>query len=269
MSRVARSFLKFPSPTYYHLISHLQDELSFLSPSEKEYLLRLLKKLTSVFSIRLVSYALLGNHFHLLIRAEGEDSLSEAEAVDRALLLYPEGVVRRRSGLYWKSKLSDISYFMKELNQRFSQHYNRLRGRRGHVFYERFKSIVLDTSAVLAVSVYIDLNGVRAGVSKRVGGYRWLSYTARRAGKGRWLIPLEEALGMDFSSYEELLSEVGRLEREGKGKVEEEEVPLAICALQYRGEGLVYGSRIFVEGVLGRLPHRRRRRVEVGGLVLA
>ncbi len=268
MARIARFFLKFPSPTYYHLISHLQDELSYLNPSEKEYILRLLQKLTLIFAVRVVSYAFLGNHFHLLVKVEGKDSLSEAEAVERALLLYSPGVVYSRPGSYWQGKLSDISYFMKELNQRFSQYYNRLRGRRGHVFYDRFKSIVLDSSSALAVSLYIDLNGVRAGLSKKVSDYRWLSYTGRRAGKGEWLYPLEEAVGMDFNSYERLLLEVGRLEREGKGKVEEEEEPVALCAIRYRGEGLVYGSRIFVEGVVSRFAHRRRLKMEVGGLVL-
>ncbi len=268
MARVARHFLKFPSPTYYHLISHLQPELPYLRSSDKEYLLRLIEKLVSVFAVRLVSYAILGNHFHLLIRSEGEDKMSEAEAVERALRLYAPSIVFSRSGSYWKSRLSDISYFMKEVNQRFSQRYNWIYGRRGHVFNERFRSIVVEEAGLLAVSLYIDLNAVRAGLSKSLSGYRWVSYAGRRAGFGGWLMGLEEAFGIGLSGYGELLEEVGRMEKEGKGKVEESERPLLEQVLRYRAEGLVYGGEIFVGKIVGRLPHKRRRKLEVFGLIL-
>ena len=269
MARLARHFLKFPSPAYYHLICHLQDELPYLRPSDKEYLLRLLRKLTSVFALRLISYALLGNHFHLLVLSEGEEGLGEAEAVERALRLYSPGVVFSRSGTYWRRRLSDISHFMKELNQRFSQRYNLLHRRRGHVFYDRFKSILVDGEAALAVSLYIELNAVRAGLTKSVSGYRWVSYAERRASSGDWLMSLEDTFGIGLGGYGKLLEEVGRIEREGKGRVEEDQRGIVAQVLTYRCEGLVYGSVLFVEEILRRLPRRRRRRAEAGGFVLA
>ncbi len=137
------------------------------------------------------------------------------------------------------------------------------------MFYDRFKSIVVGDEGVLAVSVYIELNAVRAGLSKSLSGYRWVSYAERRAGEGGWLMGLEEVFGMGLRAYGELLQEVGKQEREGKGRVEEEEEGIVLQVLRYRGEGLVYGSVEFVEGILSRLPFRRRRRQRMGGLVLA
>ncbi len=270
MARLARHFLKFSSPTYYHLISHLHLELPYLKPFEKEHLLGLLRRLSSVFAVEVLAYAILGNHFHLLVRWHGESDLTEAEAIERALSIYPPHVVFPRPGSYWRSKLSDLSQFMKELNQRFSQFYNRLHSRRGHVFYDRFRSIVVEEGeGVLAVSLYIDLNGVRAGLAKSVSGYRWVSYAARRAGAGEWLMSLRDVFGLEVKDYGKVLEGVGRLEREGKGKVEETENALFVQVFRYRAEGFIFGSLEFVEKVASGFPFRRRRRVEAGGLVLA
>ena len=79
----------------------------------------------------------------------------------------------------------------------------------------------------------------------------------------------EEAFAMGLSDYGKLLEEAGSLEREGKGKVEEAQVGVLKQALQYRAEGIVYGSEVFVEKLLSRLPQRRRRRLAVGGFLLA
>ncbi len=269
MPRVARLYLKSPS-SYYHIICRLQPELPYLTPSEKEYLLGLLRRLSSVFAIEVISYAFLGTHFHLLLKTLSPSELSEAEALSRALLLFRPSTVFSHPASFWRSKLTDLSEFMKELNQRFSQSYNLWHSRKGHVFRNRFRSIRLeDGKAVLVVSLYIDLNAVRAGLAKSISGYRWVSYAARRAGGGDWLLSLKDAFGLNLRSYGEVLDAVGRVEREGKGKVEENEENLLVQVVRYRAEGLFYGSEAFIGKALKKLPFRRRRKMKAGGLVLA
>ncbi|GEM_PF-2482133 len=274
MARIARQLLKTPSVSYFHLISHIQDELPFFRPSEKEYLLRLLRKLSEVFTVKVISYAIMGNHFHLFVKAPGEDYLSEEEseeeAVKRSLSLFRPFTVFSHSASYWKEKLSDISQFMKELNQRFSQHYNRGKGRKGHVFRDRFRSIrVEDGRAALVVSLYIELNPVRAGISKSVDSYRWTGYAARRAGDENWLLSLEDELGLDLKGFGELIEGLGKMGVEGKGKLSKEQRALVAYILMYRAEGIVYGTMSFVRKVLEHFPFRRRIKKKARELVLA
>jgi hypothetical protein len=62
--------------------------------------------------------------------------------------------------------------------------------RSGHLFQGRFKSIVVQNDAyLLQLSCYIHRNPLRAGVVKRLAGYRWSSYRAYAYGKQtpQWL----------------------------------------------------------------------------------
>jgi len=267
--RIPRIYIKHTATAYYHIFTHLQPEAPWLTPQEKHYLLQLLRRLSAVFFIRTISYAILDNHFHLLVKVLPQQAVSEADALRAALLLYPPTTVYSRPGAYWRARLRDISFFLKELKQRLSQRYNRLRGRRGGVWEGRFKAVVVeDGRAAAAASVYVDLNPVRAGLARRVDGYYFSSYAARTAGGGGWLLPLEE-IGLSEGRYGFLLEQVGKVEKEGFGRVEEGERALLVHLLSYRAEGLVYGSEEFVRRVIRGFPLRRRVKAKVGGFALA
>ena len=271
MSRIARIYIKTNSLSYYHLISHLQDELPMLKPSEKEKLLSLLQKLSLSFFVKILAYAIMGNHFHLLVKLQPPpDNLPDEEILRKALLLFRPSTVTSHSPAWWRQRLTDISTFMKELNQRFSQWYNLRYGRKGHFFRDRFRSIrIQDQRASLAVSLYIDLNPVRAGLSSTIDGYRWSSYSSRKAGMGSWLAPLKEELGFSLRDYSEALQEMGKIEKEGKGKVKEGQRPFLLHAFTYRAEGVVYGAEEFVRRFLTRFSFRRRYKFVYQGMVLA
>ena len=271
MSRIARAYIKTSSLSYYHLISHIQDELPMLTPAEKEKLLWLLQKLSQTFFVKLLSFAIMGNHFHLLLKLQPPSpSITEGELLRRALLLFKPSTVASHPASWWLRRLLDISVFMKELNQRFSQWYNLRYGRRGHFFRDRFRSIrIEDGRWSLSASLYIDLNPVRAGLSGRVDGYRWSSYACRKAGVCGWLASLEEELGVSLKWYSEALEQMGRREREGKGKITKGQLPLLAHALSYRAEGIVYGAEAFVRKFLSGLPFRRRLKLAQEGAALA
>ena len=269
MARVARTYIKFPS-AHYHIFTHIADELPYLLPSEKEHLLRLLRRLTSLFNLSLLAYAIMGNHIHLVVKTHPEDQLTDQEALRRALALYSNpAVVLSRPSSYWRSRLSDISFFAKELFQRFAQWRNLRLGRRGHGFRDRFRSVLLEGErAALAACVYVDLNPARAGLSRSAERYRWTSYAARRAGAAGWLLDMKE-LGLSLADYGEVLDAVGRMQREGKASLSEEERARLLHIVSYRGQGLVYGAEEFVGAVLAKFPHRRRVKWRGEGIVLA
>jgi len=70
-----------------------------------------------------------------------------------------------------------LSEFMRSLKQRFTSAYNRMQGRRGTLWEERFRATAVgDLSSILAIAAYIDLNAVLAGLCKEANDYRWSGY---------------------------------------------------------------------------------------------
>ena len=69
----------------------------------------------------------------------------------------------------------DLSEFVKDVKQRFSQSYNRRHGRKGALWEERFKSVLLEgnVGTLSTVSAYIDLNPMRAGIVDDPKDYRF------------------------------------------------------------------------------------------------
>ncbi len=67
---------------------------------------------------------------------------------------------------------------MKLLKQRFSQWHNARNARKGTLWEERFRSVLVDGAgeALLTMAAYIDLNPVRAGIVQDPKDYRWSGY---------------------------------------------------------------------------------------------
>jgi putative transposase len=150
----------------------------------------------------------MSNHFHLLVEETDRDQLLP---LDRDTLLrrlgflydhFTVGAVREEldraaasGNSVWEAqileryqrRMGDVSIFIKELKQRFTQWYNRRMGRKGTLWEERFKSVLVegDEKALMTVAAYIDLNPVRAGMVERVEDYRWCGYASAVAGN-RW-----------------------------------------------------------------------------------
>jgi REP element-mobilizing transposase RayT len=74
----------------------------------------------------------------------------------------------------------NLSDGMHWLLGRYAQWFNRRHRRRGHLFQERFKNILVERETYLLIlSRYLALNPVKAGIVDRPEEYRWSSYRAR------------------------------------------------------------------------------------------
>ena len=74
-------------------------------------------------------------------------------------------------------RMHDLSQFMKGLLIRFTRWFNRMHNRRGTLWEERFKSVLVESGiAGRTMAAYIDLNPVRAGMVVDPADYRWSSY---------------------------------------------------------------------------------------------
>jgi hypothetical protein len=74
-------------------------------------------------------------------------------------------------------RMHDLSEFMKSLLERFTKWFNRTHSRSGHLWEDRFKSVIVESgTAARTMAAYIDLNPVRAGMVEDPADYRWSSY---------------------------------------------------------------------------------------------
>jgi putative transposase len=74
---------------------------------------------------------------------------------------------------------SNLSKGMRQLNGVYTQSYNRIHNRVGHVFQGRFKAILVEKeTCLLELARYIVLNPVRAGMARAAKDWPWSSYRA-------------------------------------------------------------------------------------------
>ena len=251
----------------FHVISRTTGGDILFHDEEKEYFLKLLERFASGFFVAIHAFCIMGNHFHVL--ATGLELEAKKAPVEdlyrRYRLLYPnipeppEGYYESDGSLVpdadggverLRQRLGSISRFVQELKQSFSRWYNKKHNRKGYLWSERFKGVIVDKGeGQLVCSAYIDLNPVRANMVKRPEEYRWssLGMQVRSPGRAGKLLSLisstngsngdEERASESQSEYAHFLSRKpkeklswyrefiyisGGIEREGKGAISRE-----------------------------------------------
>jgi putative transposase len=188
-------------PIFYHCISRVVDRrLAFLADDKEKFrmFMRMYEKFTGCC---VVSYCLMCNHIHLLVEVPPapENGFTDEQLLQRLRAIYNEAIVAaiakelteaRKNGTAeevarqvleihrrYTYRMHDLSQFMKGLLQRFTQTFNRAHKRTGNLWEDAFKSLIVeDGVAAKTISAYIDLNPVRAGMTKDPAEYRWSSY---------------------------------------------------------------------------------------------
>ncbi len=183
MPRIPR-LLVTGEEAYYHVISRTALEGMVLQDTDKEVLLNLLKWLAKVYFVEIYGFCIMGNHFHLVVKMLPQSHFSDDEVIARMKHYFKNLVIKKDTNTEriedYREKFSTLSDFIKELKQRFSRYYNKKHQRRGYFWGERFKSVLLEEGpALLNCLAYIELNPVRAGLTKRPEEYRWTSLAYR------------------------------------------------------------------------------------------
>lgn len=145
-----------------------------------------LEHLATIFGVEACVWATLSNHYHLIVRNRPDlvEQWSGEEVVRRWWMLCPErkdehGRAAEPTALEIHSILSDpvrvaecrrrlrsISWFMKFLNEWLAKRSNTEDETRGHFFEDRFQCRnLLEEGAILACSIYVDLNEIRAALA--------------------------------------------------------------------------------------------------------
>ena len=148
MCRVAREKV---GNSIYHICARGNNKQDIFLDNEdrEEYLVRL-RHYQERYQMKVYAYCLMTNHIHLLIYDNNQD----------------------------------ISRFMHGLSLSYVIYFNRKYGRTGHLFQDRFNSIIVKNDAqFIYVSKYIHLNPVRANIVSSPLEYRWSSYYVYEVGK--------------------------------------------------------------------------------------
>jgi len=177
MPRVSRMIVQNQA-TVYHVMSRTALAGFPLEAFEKDFLLDLITRLSSLFFTETYGFSLMGNHFHLLVKMVPGDRFSDEEVKNRLELYYGEKKAELGEGQlpFIREKLASLSEFVREIKVNFTRFYNKRHGRRGYFWGDRFKSVIVEKGETLINCLaYIDLNPVRAGIVEKPEDYRWSS----------------------------------------------------------------------------------------------
>ena len=141
MPRQARE--KSGIEVYHVMLRGINQQQIFEDERDNEEFIEVIGKVKEISKFQLYAYCLMGNHVHLLLKVETEE----------------------------------LEQIFKRIGVRYVQYYNFKYKRVGHLFQDRFKSEPIeDDRYLLAVLRYIHQNPLKAGLCKKIDGYKWNSY---------------------------------------------------------------------------------------------
>ncbi|NCF36997.1 MAG: transposase [Gammaproteobacteria bacterium] len=194
MTRPRKALISLADTPYYHITSRCVRR-AFLCGVDhysgknyehrRQWVVDRIRLLSSLFAIDVCAYAVMNNHYHLVLKIcpEQIEEISDNDVMNRwcALFKGPLLIQRYRDGEdlksferttvsdivnVWRSKLSSISWFMRCLNQPIAHQANREDNCTGKFWESRFTSQALKSEeALLSCMAYVDLNPVRAGIA--------------------------------------------------------------------------------------------------------
>lgn len=134
MSRPLR--IQYPDAFYHVTCRGNERREIFRHADDRKEFFRLLSRSLNIFEVQLLAYAMMPNHFHLLVCT-------------------PKG---------------NLSEFMRHFNISYTGFFNRKYKRTGHLYQGRYKAFLIDeNNYLMEVSRYIHLNPLRIKSQKPVG----------------------------------------------------------------------------------------------------
>jgi REP element-mobilizing transposase RayT/DNA-binding CsgD family transcriptional regulator len=140
--------LEFAGALYHVTSRGDRREAIYEDDDDRRLFMSLLDQVCDTHNWLCHAYCLMGNHYHLLIET-------------------PD---------------ANLSKGMRQLNGMYTQNFNRIHNRVGHVFQGRYKAILVEKQGyLLEVARYIVLNPVRAQMVRSTKEWQWSSYRATAA----------------------------------------------------------------------------------------
>jgi REP element-mobilizing transposase RayT len=154
MSRPLR--IEYPN-AFYHVMNRGAGRQSiYLIDDDYEMFLEAVKESSKFFGIRVLAYALMPNHYHLLVQ----------------------------------TPKANLSRAMRHVNSVYTQRFNRYHKKDGPLFRGRYKAILVQEDEYLTHLIrYIHLNPVQANLTEDLAKYPWTSHKPYLKGQNQapWL----------------------------------------------------------------------------------
>jgi len=191
MPQPRSSLVALDATPYYHCIGRCVRR-AFLCGLDKftgrcfkhrrDWIVERLAMLSDVFAIDVCAYAVMSNHYHVVLKINAADTQcwSDDEVLQRwsTLFIGPLLLQRYLADEYlsaaelsviaelarkYRKRLADLSWFMRCLNEPIARMANAEDGCTGRFWEGRFKSqALLDEKALISCMAYVDLNPIRA-----------------------------------------------------------------------------------------------------------
>jgi putative transposase len=284
---------------YYHCVSRVVDRQFIFGDTEKEMFVQMMRKYERFYGVRVMTFCVMSNHFHILVHVPKRPEVmpSDEELLSEIKRIYSmEAFIQVRWQLQEFRKIGaheaaeairesffkrmwDVSFFMKSLKQRFSGWYNKKAARKGTLWEQRFRSVIVQSGdALMTMAAYIDLNPIRAGMVEKPEDYRWSGYSEAMAGRrtaglairavvetyARRTMTNDEALakyrGLIYGEGE--VKQAGQNGERGRRGMSKERVQDVIekngklsryemlrCRVRYFTDGVALGTKEFVDTV--------------------
>ena len=296
MTTARKQLISLADTPYYHCISRCvrraylcgEDKASGQSYEHRRaWVEKKLSSLSQVFAIDVCAYAIMSNHTHtvLFIDEASAKSWSTKEVLERWHQLFKGTLLTRQycrdeplsdylqetlsnTVKEYRSRLMDISWFMRLLNESIARQANQEDNCTGRFWEGRFKSqALLDEAALAACMAYVDLNPVRAKMAKTPenSGYTSVKQRviyAKKSTQPNSLLPfignpragMPKGLPFELQDYLQLIELTGRCIRENKVGYIEAEQPALLMRLNISPENwltLSKGFRNLFHGAIG------------------
>jgi len=224
----------------YHVVSRVVDKDMKLGEAERDYFIDLMHRYAAFCGVKLLSWVVMSNHFHLLVEVPPVDreNMSPEEVFERLSCIWGEGYMNDARTLFKQCKteeevrdfcdkvtyrMGDLREYMKSIKQQFTLWFNRMHEREGTLWEGAYRSVIVEgdvpvemaadydgesvgahyevmSDAARIVAAYIDLNPVRAGMVKDPAHYRWSSYGAAVEGDAVAVAGLKRLWSRDTES---------------------------------------------------------------------
>jgi len=177
--------------------------------------------LSAVFAIDLCAYAVMSNHYHVVVKINPLKvrRWTDEEVVERwsAVFSTPDDPSAKQIEM-WRARLSSLSWYMRCLNEPLARRSNREDGCKGRFWEGRYRcQALLDESALVKCMAYVDLNPIRASVSTSMATSNHTSIKARIGHKAGHLAPFSgsgihqiDTIPIRFEDYLTLVEWTGR-----------------------------------------------------------
>lgn len=211
MTRPRSELVSLTDTPWYHVVSRCvrraflcgEDALTGRNFDHRRgWIATRIRQLASVFTIDVAAYAVMSNHYHVVLRIDAAraQGLSDDEVLERWTMLFagPLLVQRylnpqtrptlgqaeldriRQWAHAYRARLADLSWYMRVLNEGIARLANKEDGVKGRFWEGRFKSqALLDDEALLMAMSYVDLNPIRAGMAETPEACDYTSVQAR------------------------------------------------------------------------------------------